>query len=143
MRAGNVSDLTGCPFSDAYLAGLVLEPRLIGGPARLQGRRLLWDPSRPMSWTLRELAKQTAKWRARRGLHIVRTPIAMEGTHDDVDTTIDVRDRFVRRGLANTNATRRSQQLRAGSAASDSTDRMQSDAADMRMRRAWKLPLGV
>lgn len=68
-----VSEITtGCPFSDAVLAGLFLDPRVGCGPARLEGHRLVWDPVQPVRVQLRELSEQTAKWRSRRGLYLVR-----------------------------------------------------------------------
>lgn len=68
-------ELTGCPFADARISGLWLSPRLNCGPAHLQGSRLVWDPSQPVRVQLRELVEQTAKWRNRRGLHLVRNEL--------------------------------------------------------------------
>lgn len=142
MRAGNVSDLTGCPFADAKAAGLWLSPRLRCGPARIDAGRLIWDPSQPVRVQAQELAEQTAKWRARKGLHIVRTPIQPKGAHDDAETT-DVRIRAVRDVDVDDAGTSRSQRLRTSTAPTDPADWVQNDAPGVQLRSPGKLPLGV
>lgn len=93
--------LTGCPFSDARGAGLWLAPRIGCGPAHLEGARLVWDPSQPVSVQLRELTEQTAKWRNRRGLHIVRTPALQPEVRRDDEAEPTERSELI--PLANTN----------------------------------------
>lgn len=145
MFSGKVRETTGCPFSDAVLAGLTLDPQLRCGRGRLQGARLIWDPSKRLRRQLRDITELTAKWRARRGLHIVRTPIAQEGTHDDEEPTTAVHARDLGGGgpLANTNDASERERLRTGTAPAATSTGLQSAATPVRVRRTGKLPLGV
>jgi type IV secretory pathway VirB10-like protein len=104
--------------------------------------KLIYEAEQPVWRQLEEIAEQTAKWRDRRGLHIVRPSISPEGPDDETLPVLADDDRLP---VANTNrASRRRQRLRPRSAAADSTDRLSSDEADVRMRlQRPKLPLGV
>lgn len=141
MPTARVSEITGCPFVDAYVAGLTLSPKLDCGPAHTVGDRLVWDPSQPVWLQLRELAEQTAKWRNRRGLHIVRTPIATKGVHDEDTTGVHATGR-VRTSTDTERASGRAG-LRDTAHSTDPADWVQNDAPGVHMRRSGKLPLGV
>jgi hypothetical protein len=146
MRAsGNVRPLTGCPFSDAWLSGLELDPRLDCGPAFLRGAQLVWDPSFPVYVQLREIAELTRKWRARRGLHIVRASTAArtEGPTNDEPEATDVYAIGSCVDLANTSGASRSQRLRNNTDPTDPAHWVQNDAPGVQLRHARKLPLGV
>lgn len=95
----------------------------------------------PVHMQLRELAEQTAKWRSRRGLHIVRTPNAKKGrTHHDKTA---VRDHMRDEPATSTGDASCSQWLRTSTTAAVAPARVSVDETDVRMRREGKLPLGV
>lgn len=137
--------LTGCPFADAWLSGIELDPQLDCGAAFLQGARLVWDPSCPVYVQLREIAELTRKWRARRGLHIVRASAAAqtEGPTNDETETTDVHAIGSCIDLANTSGASRSQRLRNAADPADPAHWVQNDAPGVQLRHARKLPLGV
>ena len=141
MSHQNVSEITGCPFADARGAGLELHPRLNCGPAHLEGCHLVWDPSQPVRVQLRELSEQTAKWRNRRGLHIVHTPKPNEGVHDE--TADHEPGTGTVRVFTDPGGARSGPGLRDSAHPSNPADWVQNDAPGVRMRRARKLPLGV
>lgn len=134
-----MGEITGCPFADAFLAGLRLTPRLDCGPAHLDGAKLIYDAELPVWKQLLEIAEQTAKWRNRRGLHIVRPSLLIEGPDNEMHD-VPGSDRVL---VANTNRTSRRQRLRTAAAPTAAATGMQGDEPGMHLRHARKLPLGV
>jgi hypothetical protein len=126
---------TGCGIADAVESGLWLDPKIGCGPAYIDRGRVVYDPLQPLATQLKELAEQAAIYRARRGLSIVRAEV------NDARSTADTDDR--RHMLDDPDRTGVRQRLRNCPNPADTTARMPSDEAAVRLRLQRKLPLGV